>query len=339
MHASNRAGMASGLTALIAIAGLAGCGAATTGSVSDSSSPPTVTQTGPLYKPCATDPGSIKAITCVYGINNLLVFTGPNQLGPADATFVNYNTSYGMTTVPWPQTWAGGSAQSTCPPVSPGDQWCAAFESDGGGNKAVSTATYSAPQALAPAAGTPDQITIQAGAGQGTCNSATLQYVLCNPVWQESGAYANYVFQLNNLPLTVEIKNNLPSADFDSISLQDQPTVSNMILDPKGGDPTVTGSSPQTIEGQSIGYFGGYLPTNPATTSTLSFRYVVSSNSSDHQAGATIGVNVVTSKGAVVINNQTCSVSGTGTSENIFCAPVLQGAPGGPQKLVLVISE
>lgn len=277
---------------------------------------------------------------CLWGVNQAQVYTAPGTLGQAALTLATSTlSSNGWAN--WPEKWTGSSSDSTqlanCidsdgsspgqPPTPPyPGAMCVWFDGDDGSASYILPAPFSPDDVVKVSwdNGDNDQ------RGMGCTNS---QYVNCTATLTgygeaddptDNSTVPDSVVQLNNMPMTVVVYNNLQSG---SLVLGDA-IVDGAILDPTGttGQVDQYGNIYQTLAPSSVGYLGTYLPTSstPGQVS-ISLPYSVS--------GVNLPINIT-------LQNSLASVSCSASSnpQGISCSDVaVLGQPGGPQTVIVSV--
>lgn len=332
------------LTLPVTVLALAACGAAT----SDSIDPLTTINTTSTAKwsvdghktltadqSDATDAayGQCPQIVCLYATNTAQVFTGPNQLGPATYSLAQQASLFCYGTNIFPATLAAGGIEAQC-------NWPVGNT----GARATTEVTYSPPAPMPNL----DPVTMRTfeltnnpydknTPNGGSCNSPI--YTGCNVTHVgTSQQNANWVFAINNFPVTVAITNNLSASNNDSpLALMGQPAAGQFILDPNGQS-----ANSSSIDAASTGYFGMYgtvVGANAVSTQLESFSatYKVPANSTDIPGGSFVINAVLNPKTGQLDPSATCTFQPGSNAQSAFCNISLVGAPGGPQTITVDI--
>lgn len=169
---------------------------------------------------------------CVYGVNNTQFFSAPNTLagGAYRLSRDTYNLGTGHIDWWWPVIWPGGS-QAQCPnsgpQYAPTNPWC--LQAGDGDAGTMSMAVYTSPTDADGNTALPpwDKLyvsyeVLDGERNRGNCGySPDLQtgsssnYTQCptNTPQFEGGNNPNFIFTIQNQPLTVQILNNLPAGN------------------------------------------------------------------------------------------------------------------------------
>lgn len=272
--------------------------------------------------------GSNHIIACVYVDIDGGVFTGPGTLG--EIAYQNYRRDLQHGEVLenwWPTIWSN-------------DQMTASFGSDGAG--AESIAQYSPPDPMP----VNDFVTMQPdipfiGSNSGNCGSGI--YTSCDLKQVDQGDDANFVYQLSNYPVTVEITNNLPDA---ALTLAGTPGLAGYIADPAGSgatygpnsSPTPGSSTPTNaqIPIGGTGYFGMYRAF--AQQNGFGALYMINDpNSSVY--GSMVSLNLVVDDTGAQDSSAGCTgLPASSTGAVPTCSVTLNGGPDGPQTWVVNVS-
>ena len=285
---------------------------------------------GPSYPQCPTTHGEQ---ACIYGVNNSQSFTGPGTLSTTPPTFYLYATDDSNADNngdEWPSTWSAPVQNPQCDPRATGQEWCARFYAHNSGDSA---SAWYMPSGVIPGWGgvwiyedNPD------GTSPNQAKCTTLAYVACTAQTvadPTAGGHANYIYTINNLPVTVQINNN-----FDApITLDGQPISSpTMLQDPNG-------SSAATIAPGGSGYFGMYQPANsaalPASAPVFAAKYTIA-NTTRLSKNALFLINVVsTGSGGVSAAKSSCLLlEGSNSDRQMNCTPQVTGNPGQAQTII-----
>ena len=331
----------------------------------------------------SSDPASTNnyQTICTYLDNNAQVFTAPNQLGAA--TYSEYTNN-----LPWPQ-WT-----NSAPVDDLGNSWLWSTQGCNPWGQRSSALPNTASMSLPPATFSKLNTSTQlAGAICSPGSIARISYMPPAPLpaydifelqmlpWNGSRAWkstnggqcsngkytdckvthvgngywsANYVYSINNYPVTIQLDNNLNSGN--TMKLSGAPRTANFILDPAGGNPTKIGAG-------TSGYFGGYARTpvagsNPSSSSSPSpsasssvqapitdldasgFSAVYTVGGSGDMAGAQFVIQVAIDPNTrQLAEGSVCIPIAATTTQNPICTPQLVGAAGSPQTIVLNFSE
>lgn len=331
----------------------------------------------------SSDPASTNnyQTICTYLDNNSQVFTGPNKLGPA--TYSEYTNN-----LPWPQ-WTNTTPQDdlgnswlwSTQSCNPWGQRGSALPNTErmimppGTFSDIDTSTMLAgticsPGAIArisymPPAPLPayDIFELQMlpwdgsrawGSNQnnaGQCSNG--KYTECTVTHVGDGYWsANYVYSINNYPVTIQLDNNMNPGN--TMALSGAPRTANFVLDPAGGNPTTIGAG-------TTGYFGGYARTpvagsnpssssSPSPTASGSQAPITNLDASGFSAVYTVSGGDLAGTQFVIqvaidpntrqlAEGSVCIPIGATTTQNPICTPQLVGAAGSPQTLVLNFSE
>lgn len=269
---------------------------------------------------------------CIYGVNYSQSFTGPGTLSSTPPVFYLYTTDDSNADNngdEWPNTWSAPVQNPQCDPRAAGQEWCARFWAHDDGDSA---SAWYMPSGVIPGwsgvwiyEDNPD------GSSPNVAKCNTLAYVACTAQTVEDPdhhGHANYIYTINNLPVTVQINNN-----FDApITLDGQPTYSpTMLMDSNG-------SSSATIAAGGTGYFGVYQPANsatlPASTPVFSAKYTIA-DTTRLSKNALFLINVVaTGSGGVSAAKSSCVLlEGASNDRQMNCTPQVTGNPGQAQTI------
>lgn len=291
---------------------------------------------------------------CVYGINNIQVFTGQGTLGPGALNLYNSHTDWGTadSSESWPQIWSTAPTTMTCDPKNAGDPWCVRFYShwETSGTEAWAQYANQAPMPgwqlteiheNNPYSGGPFARCGFQGAPDSGSGQQAAQYVLCSGQMVPTpnhGDHQNYIFDFTNMPVTVQIKNNLADS-LTPVSTSVSPT---MIQDPVGG-------TAGTIAAGSVGYYGMYQPASTSglspTAPVFSAIYNVPPASGDSYPGGILMLNLVSTGGGISQSKSSCSfqrgqkgTSGS-TPTAVGCSIAIQGDPEEAQTVIVNIEQ
>lgn len=251
-------------------------------------------------------PDESNRTTCIYGTNEVSVFSGPNQLSGAAFSLVAQGAEHGVFVNNFVSPWTPSSPGSNLP-------YLAKLDSDGAGSEG--SAIYAPPGNLPQG----DQVAADfanplAGSDDVYCNGPTYTSVTCSTTGGDDG---NFFINIGNLPLTIAIANNLAPGDTLTMSggvvspgHPASPTYVNLLSDPVGGNP-------QTIAPGTIGYEGMYMQVY-GSTGEFSTTYALPSDSPD-LAGTTIGINISITTPGTLDPSSTCKVNLGSSEQAAFC--------------------
>lgn len=260
---------------------------------------------------------------CFTGQNNAQTFRSPGVLGPGTLGLVATTCGADL---------YGGSNNLQC--VGNGST----LSNDGPALRGQ-LMQYQAPRQMPQS----DTVTVTAAnqpsgndSSNAGCNNSQFMVCTVTGVQQTDPVLAS--FTITNLPVTVQVINNLGSGKGDTLTMQGQPQAYQMVIDPVGGNPVA-------IKPSSTGYFGLYGSTGVVNSDPESFyvQYKIGAESTD-LAGSRFLINVVidpktgqldTSAGAgCTFAPGTSAQSGT-----TYCDLSLEGAVGGPQTVIVDIHQ
>ena len=289
---------------------------------------------------------------CVYGINDVQVFTGEGTLGPGTLNLYNNHTSWGESdsSEAWPQTWSTSPTNMKCDPKNAGDPWCVRFYShwQTSGTEAWAQYVTQAPmpgwQIIQMHENNPYSGSPFARCGyqsQSDSGSQPAQYVLCSGqvvATPNHGDHLNYIFDLTNMPVTVKIANNLA----DSLTPLSTFTSPTMIQDPVGG-------AAATIAPGAVGYYGMYQPAAitdlSPTAPVFSAIYNVTPGTGTNYPGGILRLNLVSVGGGISQSKSTCSFqrgqsgAANGTPTVVGCSIAVQGEAEEAQTVLINVEQ
>lgn len=268
--------------------------------------------------------GSSRRIGCLYVTNHAQVFTAPNTLGAAAYGYVGWNRIWGEDKPDW--DWVPSWTWEI-----PGqDAMLNKVESNGAG---VEGNVYYRPPTPLPQNDVvnmyyKDPLDAANDVGCPPAKFTSCRYAMDN----DDKDHTWFSYEIENYPFTVAITNNLSAAKNDQLTLVGQPAVNGFVVDPIGGNPA-------TVTTGNTGYFGMYQPAPGAGLGISGFAatYKVSDQSTD-LAGGSFSVNIaIDSDTGVLDPSAACGFIPGARSQTAYCDLVLQGAPGGPQTVVIDI--
>lgn len=351
-----------------AVVGLAsGCASA-----ADSHSAPEQDAVNPAVATTPAQLCSEEPVFCIWGLDQAQTYAAPNQLQPATYKLQGSPTAptdSKRVLSPFPQVWNNPTlAGLSCPPANPGSTWCAKLSASPSEEPVGWKAVY-APENPVLAN---DPVTFETGTPGRPIQCVAAEFTSCTtgqysqqPPSQTSAT--NAFMTVNNLPLTVEVRNNLNGLGNVLVGAAGanpvQPGTQSwnfrgLKVDPSGvglrgpdgsqeaaqkatsatGDVEIPGQ----IQRGSTLYLGMYQPVQSSASAVFAANLVNNLNPESGGpvvAGYQFSVNApLVAGGGGLAKGAACTVTPFNTTIAVpTCTLNFVGAPGSPQRLIVNI--